>query len=134
MGIIPDEKLLSIKNEIEQNPQIVINSTEIADKYGVSLKDLCNNFKYKFKVAVKEYASNVKLNYLKDLILREDENYKMRSHDYSRMLGYADDSGIQNLTKKGVGRTFNEFKEVILTRCRECKKKSCTEICEEILK
>ncbi|MFC1564587.1 hypothetical protein ACFL6G_06590 [candidate division KSB1 bacterium] len=134
MGIIKDDVLHAIKSEIENTPHRIIYTTEIADKYSISIKDLCNQFKYKFGVSVKEYAGIVKLNYLKDLILKEDENYRMRSHDYAIMLGYADDSGIQNLTKKnGEGRTFNEFKSAINSCCREYKKKSCEEICEEII-
>ncbi len=63
-GAIPFSVLESIKKDIDNSQAKMIIISELSDKYGISPKDLMNQFKHKYKFTVKQYDVQVKWNYL----------------------------------------------------------------------
>ncbi len=126
MGVIRPVVLEAVRNEIENSPHKIIYVQELADARGIEVKDLCNEFKYRYRFTVKEYASLFKLRYLVFLILQNGKPNGRKVYDYAVELGFRDDSGLHNFIRKnGGGRSFRDFEKHVLTYCREICKWKC---------
>ncbi len=132
MNDLPKEKLREIKKEIEDFPQRIINVQELGEKYNIGIRELCNSFKYVYKITVKQYANLIKLKYLTTLVLIDKADNGKKVYDYARELGFSDDTGLHHFVKRNTGnKTFLEFRRIVQKYCIEFCQAKCLEGCQE---
>ena len=105
------DKMTEIKDFIDGDICQINHVDEIAGAFGLSRNCLHEWFKMTYKVSLKEYILNRKLEKLIELIQGDTDNNIV--FYFASTLGFKTSSGLCNMVKRMTGMTFEEFRRYV---------------------
>ena len=97
------------KEYISQHMEEHISMSEIADFVGINKNYLTNIFSSCEKIGIAEYINRVKLNRMKELIIKYNYSIKMASE----AVGFQDVNYVSRIFKKYFGITISEYRRML---------------------
>lgn len=106
-----EEKILEIKQYLDENFNKSLHCREILDRFDVNYQICTEMFRYMTGVSPKEYILQKRFDRLLDM-LKEKSALDYACH-YAFDLGFASNSAFYNFIKRKTGMTFSELRDAV---------------------
>jgi len=107
------EKIVVVKEYIDENFCKDLNVTEIAEKFGLNPKVLTERFAYCFGVTVKKYILDKKRYKFMEMIRERNPKTPLNISGYGYELGFNSSASFRNFIKRSTGKTCTELMDEI---------------------